>query len=115
LLFKNGEKNPGQLKDVLPFRFILTMMGFFALYAGTLYNDFLSLTFNTFGSCYDPNVEDYYQPGVNSTNSTVDHVYPYNAECTYPYGLDPIWGKAGNDIVYINSFKMKFAVIVGVI
>lgn len=30
-------------------------------------------------------------------------------------GLDPIWGKAGNDIVYINSFKMKFAVIVGVI
>jgi len=30
-------------------------------------------------------------------------------------GLDPIWNKAGNDIVFINSFKMKFAVIVGVI
>lgn len=29
-------------------------MGFFALFAGTIYNDFLSLSFNTFGSCYDP-------------------------------------------------------------
>lgn len=60
LLFKNGDKNPGQFKDILPFRFILTMMGFFALYAGTLYNDFLSLTFNAFGSCYNATVEDFY-------------------------------------------------------
>lgn len=30
-------------------------------------------------------------------------------------GIDPIWNKAGNEIVFVNSFKMKFAVIVGVI
>lgn len=28
--------------------------------------------------------------------------------------MDPIWNKAGNEIVFVNSFKMKFAVIVGV-
>ena len=29
--------------------------------------------------------------------------------------MDPIWVKAGNELVFINSFKMKFAVILGVI
>lgn len=43
-----------------PFRYIVTLMGFFALFAGTMYNDFLSLSFNTFGSCYDPNILDQY-------------------------------------------------------
>lgn len=29
------------------------MMGFFALYCGFLYNDFLSLSLDLFGTCYD--------------------------------------------------------------
>jgi len=30
-------------------------------------------------------------------------------------GFDPIWFIAENDLVFINSFKMKFAVIAGVL
>lgn len=29
--------------------------------------------------------------------------------------MDPIWVRAGNELVFVNSFKMKFAVILGVI
>jgi len=36
-------------------------------------------------------------------------------DCTYPIGFDPVWFVTSNDLVFINSFKMKFAVIVGVI
>ena len=36
-------------------------------------------------------------------------------DCTYFMGFDPIWFIAENDLVFVNSFKMKFAVIVGVI
>jgi V-type H+-transporting ATPase subunit a len=34
-------------------RYFIMFMGFFAAYCGFLYNDFLSLSFNFFGSCYD--------------------------------------------------------------
>ncbi len=30
-------------------------------------------------------------------------------------GFDPIWFISENDLVFVNSFKMKFAVIVGVL
>ena len=36
-------------------------------------------------------------------------------KCTYPIGFDPIWFVSTNDLVFINSFKMKFAVIMGVL
>ena len=32
----------------------------------------------------------------------------------YPFGLDPRWIQASNELNYFNSFKMKFAVIIGV-
>ena len=38
----------------------------------------------------------------------------YDENCTYPFGIDPIWGVAGNELVFMNSLKMKLAVIFGV-
>lgn len=34
--------------------------------------------------------------------------------CTYPFGLDPKWYVATNELAFFNSLKMKFAVIIGV-
>jgi V-type H+-transporting ATPase subunit a len=40
------------LRHFLPIRHMLFMMGFFATYAGFIYNDMMSLPLNLFGSCY---------------------------------------------------------------
>ena len=36
-------------------------------------------------------------------------------DCVYPFGFDPKWFRGANELVYFNSFKMKHAIIVGVI
>lgn len=35
--------------------------------------------------------------------------------CVYPFGLDPKWYVASNELSFFNSYKMKLAVIIGVI
>lgn len=37
------------------------------------------------------------------------------SECVYSFGLDYKWFEAANSLTFINSFKMKFAVIAGVV
>ena len=40
-------------------RYMVLMMGFFAVYCGWVYNDFLGMNLNIFGSCYDaPDVKE---------------------------------------------------------
>ena len=33
----------------------------------------------------------------------------------YPFGLDPVWAVASNNLNYINSLKMKISVIIAVV
>lgn len=42
---------------MIPFRYLLILMGFFAFYNGLIYNDYLSISLNLFGSCYYPKDE----------------------------------------------------------
>jgi len=107
-------------KDISATRYFVFLMGFFACYCGFLYNDFMSISFNFFDSCYDAKSTALY-PGLTS-----EHIYPYKADnkgvtpttldgCVYPFGVDPIWSIAGNNIAFMNSYKMKLAVIFGVL
>jgi len=36
-------------------------------------------------------------------------------DCVYPFGIDPKWFIASNELNFFNSLKMKLAVIIGVI
>jgi len=37
-----------------------------------------------------------------------------DVDCVYPLGVDPVWYMAKNELTYMNSLKMKIAVILGV-
>ena len=92
------------LKILLAHRYLLTLMGFFATYCGFIYNDFMSISLDLFGSCYD-----------------IDKAVPdqaisrINTECVYQIGVDPVWAVASNNLNYINSLKMKISVIIAII
>lgn len=74
-------------------------MGFFATYCGFIYNDMMAMPLNIFGSCYE-NVEN---------NEVV-----LKDDCIYPFGIDPKWYVSKNELAFLNSLKMKMAVIYGV-
>ena len=83
------------------FRYLVFLMGVFSLYAGFMYNDFTSLPLYIFGdSCYT------YPKDSDTPVRTED--------CVYPFGVDPAWYLSTDELTFMNSLKMKIAVILGV-
>jgi V-type H+-transporting ATPase subunit a len=97
VFFPNEFKKYPSLEMVIKMRYMLLMMGFFAVFCGFIYNDFLSIPLNIFGSCY--NME------------TGNRLTP---NCIYPFGIDPVWYLSQQELQFMNSVKMKIAVIFGV-
>lgn len=85
---------------LLKYRYLLLMMSVFSFYAGLIYNDFSSLSFNLFGSCY------------LSTDQFISSNKRNN--CVYSFGVDPVWTVSHNELQYTNSLKMKMAIIIGI-
>ena len=105
------------LEQLAPLRYILLLMGFFATYCGFIYNEFFALPLNIFKSCYDIEKREMWTP-TETDEGTVEGDYTYlrrSFECTYPAGLDPIWGLASNGLMLSNNIKMKISVIIGVL
>ncbi|EAR83154.2 V-ATPase A subunit 9-2 isotype of the V0 sector (macronuclear) [Tetrahymena thermophila SB210] len=105
----NHKKNPfdtrRDLNVLYSVRYVVLLLGFFALYSGLIYNDFFSLPIYLFHkSCY-----------VNQRDENGELEYVKKPNCTYPFGFDPKWYIAQNELTFFNSFKMKLAVIIGVI
>lgn len=95
-------KTKSMLADAVDSRYLLLMMGFFSAFSGFLYNDFAAVPLNFIPSCYQKNEE------LKIAEKTKD------PSCVYPIGLDPMWYAAENELQYVNSFKMKISVIIGV-
>ena len=94
-------------------RYMITMMGFFAIYAGFIYNDMFSLGLNLFTSRYSFEGQEYYNV-ENGAEAEPTSEYG-SSESVYPFGLDPIWHVAQNELLFFNSFKMKLSVVLGII
>jgi len=110
------KREPGTLAGALgEGRYLFLLMGIFAFYNGLLYNDFSSASTETFGkSCYTtltPKKEDPHSVYAYRPSREED---PVAAECVYPFGMDPIWFRSVQEITFMNSFKMKISVILGV-
>ncbi len=84
-----------------PARYMLLMMGLFALYCGIIYNDCASIPLNLFGSRY--------------TYETDGHVATNAGDSVYPFGVDPAWYHTKSELSFFNSMKMKLSVIIGIV
>jgi V-type H+-transporting ATPase subunit a len=101
---------------------LFLISGFFSLYCGLIYNDFNALPVSWFGkSCWATDANGYLDveklPKVNySKLSTLETRFATKQkDCNYKFGIDPAWYLSeSKEIAYVNSFKMKMAVILGV-
>lgn len=108
-----GAKDPDMiLKIFIPFRYILFLFGVCSIFCGFMYNEFFSIPLNLFGSCY---VEEEIHNNP-SDKRLLENSFPKRLDnCIYPIGIDPIWSRSVNELSFLNSMKMKFSLIVGVV
>ena len=99
IISKNGTS---LLKLLSKFRYFLLLLSINSIYCGFLYNEFMSVPLSLHDSCYERDPQDL-SKGKKKDN------------CNFPFGMDPKWFVAENELAFFNSFKMKFSVIIGVI
>ncbi|XP_053116518.1 V-type proton ATPase 116 kDa subunit a 1 isoform X6 [Hemicordylus capensis] len=101
-------------------RYIILLMGSFSIYTGLIYNDCFSKSLNMFGSSWS--VRPMFTKGnwteellrevpVLQVDPDIDGVFGG----AYPFGIDPIWNIATNKLTFLNSFKMKMSIILGIV
>ncbi|XP_018600688.1 V-type proton ATPase 116 kDa subunit a-like isoform X1 [Scleropages formosus] len=101
-------------------RYIILMMGIFSVYTGLIYNDCFSKSLNIFGSGWSVRAMFSQDQWTNETLRanvllTLDPNVSGVFSGPYPLGIDPIWNMASNRLTFLNSYKMKMSVILGVI
>uniref|UniRef100_A0A6I8QYY0 V-type proton ATPase subunit a n=1 Tax=Xenopus tropicalis TaxID=8364 RepID=A0A6I8QYY0_XENTR len=107
------------MKTFFEGRYIILLMGLFSIYTGLIYNDCFSKSMNIFGSSW--NVSAMFSSNVWRTQDLSNKFLTLNPNVTgvltgvYPVGIDPIWSLSTNRLSFLNSFKMKMSVILGVI
>jgi V-type H+-transporting ATPase subunit a len=90
-------------------RYMIVMMGFFAVYAGLVYNDCFSLGLNLFGTRWSFGSDSPEEGEVAEMTGQYG-----DGDSVYPFGLDPMWHVSANELLFFNSFKMKLSVIFGI-
>ncbi|XP_026063850.1 V-type proton ATPase 116 kDa subunit a isoform X1 [Carassius auratus] len=118
-----AQKNDNEMFSmVFAGRYIILLMGIFSVYTGIIYNDCFSKSLNVFGSGWSVRPM-FGEKGGNWTSATLkdnhvlqlDPAVPKVFNGPYPIGIDPIWNIATNKLNFLNSFKMKMSIILGVI
>ncbi|XP_063107655.1 V-type proton ATPase 116 kDa subunit a 1 isoform X6 [Cavia porcellus] len=116
-----SQKNENEMfSTVFSGRYIILLMGIFSIYTGLIYNDCFSKSLNIFGSSWSV------RPMFTLSNWTEDTLrgnpvlqlnpaVPGVFGGPYPFGIDPIWNIATNKLSFLNSFKMKMSVILGIV
>merc|ERR1719499_306035 len=103
---KSNESSKNELIQGLHLgRYLIFMMGMFAIYNGLIYNDVTSISINGFNLQQWETVQPvgYENPVVNGKATGV-----------YAFGVDPVWSISELQLSYMNSLKMKLSVLVGI-
>uniref|UniRef100_A0A672MN74 V-type proton ATPase subunit a n=1 Tax=Sinocyclocheilus grahami TaxID=75366 RepID=A0A672MN74_SINGR len=99
-------------------RYIILLMGIFSVYTGLIYNDCFSKSLNMFGSSWTSHLicaAEKFETLDGNSVLQLDPAVPGVFGGPYPLGIDPIWNIATNKLTFLNSFKMKMSVVLGVI
>merc|ERR1740136_355022 len=88
---------------------MIAMMGFFAVYAGFVYNDMFALGLNLFGSRYYFAGQD---AGAVEEGTIAYPIADYgDAATVYPFGLDPIWHVSSIFLDHVITLRAKMPVL----
>eukprot|EP00764_Aduncisulcus_paluster_P005232 gnl/Carplike_NY0171/1879_a2548_700.p1 GENE.gnl/Carplike_NY0171/1879_a2548_700~~gnl/Carplike_NY0171/1879_a2548_700.p1 ORF type:complete len:895 (+),score=280.88 gnl/Carplike_NY0171/1879_a2548_700:12-2696(+) len=97
---------PGGLGDIMDMlfagRYIMLLIAIFGFFMGLCYGEFLGLGFNFFGT------------GYTKSTCTDAGVCSYDFHGPPVFGMDYAWHWADNSMTFLNSYKMKLSIIVGV-
>jgi V-type H+-transporting ATPase subunit a len=110
-------------------RYVILLMGLFSLYTGLIYNDVFSKSVNIFGSSWHAPTNTSMLTDNSEINLDPDQQY---SDAPYVFGVDPVWGGntpsillslntifmiqvSTNRIVFLNSYKMKISIVLGVL
>ncbi|KAI9094946.1 V-type ATPase, V0 complex, 116kDa subunit family [Phlyctochytrium arcticum] len=89
-------------------RYIILLMGLFSIYTGLIYNDIFSRAMNLFGSGWE-----FHPHGSGNSTDGVTRMFGVKTS-TYVFGVDPAWHGSENALLFSNSYKMKMAIVFGV-
>jgi len=90
-------------------RYLVLQLGIYATFAGFLYNDMFSVGLQLFDTRYAVSEEGEYTPTWDALNEGNGKGGPY------PFGVDWSWHGATNELMFMNSLKMKLSVLFGVL
>jgi len=96
-------------------RYVIFLMGLFSIFTGLIYNDFFSKTFVYPLTRFKmvPTGTQATEEGFRNVKGLLRDQDPdYRA---YSFGIDPAWIDAENSLIFLNSYKMKLSIILGVI
>ncbi|KAK3515611.1 hypothetical protein QTP70_024840 [Hemibagrus guttatus] len=124
-IIRNEQKLKQQKNEIMSTlvdgRYIILLMGLFSIYTGLIYNDCFSKSFNMLGSSWSVRAMFWPRgPWRNETLHNSDHLHldpsvpGVYSGTPYMFGIDPVWNIASNKLSFLNSYKMKMAVIIGV-
>lgn len=100
-------------------RYLLLLMGLFSVYTGFIYNECFSRATTIFPSGWSVAAMAE-QSGWSDAFLAQHPMLTLDPNVTgvflgpYPFGIDPVWSLATNHLSFLNSFKMKMSVILGV-
>ncbi|KAM3913424.1 V-type proton ATPase 116 kDa subunit a 3 [Leptodactylus fuscus] len=100
-------------------RYLILLMGLLSIYTGFVYNECFSRATVIFPSGWSVAAM---AKEKNWTSELLSKSMPAPLDpnitnvftAVYPFGIDPIWSLASNRLTFLNSFKMKMSIILGV-
>uniref|UniRef100_A0A672YL37 V-type proton ATPase subunit a n=1 Tax=Sphaeramia orbicularis TaxID=375764 RepID=A0A672YL37_9TELE len=113
---KNTHFKNEMWRTVLAGRYLILSMGLFSVYTGAIYNHCFSRTLSIFPSSWHLRPMNWSDDTLRGSRFLcLDPNTTGVFRGPYPLGIDPIWHLASNHLTFLNSYKMKMSIIIGVL